>query len=307
MAGSVARVVDRNQKLFLAARPPKAQVAIVYNPLAHFVGGRQRATAYAGPQGEVAGIERDSLLGIYRALFPRNVPIDYIHIDRLSQDVLRQYKIVFVPYPVMLPERSAVEFAEYVKAGGALVAEARFGWNNERGRASERIPGMGLWEVMGCRETDVQTGAKGRTTLRWLATGDTLPARWYEETLEPASHDARVVAQFSDGRPAGITSSYGKGKTLMLGSFISAAYETAPAPEVERFYQGLLEWAGVELPVVVESGGVEVRYLESGPTTLVFAFNHTKQPVAAAFSLKGHRLEHPIAAQDVWFTTLEAH
>ena len=66
------------------ARPPRSEVAVVYNPLAHFVGGRQRATPYGGPQGEVAGIERDSLLGIYRALFPTNVPLDFVHADHLK-------------------------------------------------------------------------------------------------------------------------------------------------------------------------------------------------------------------------------
>ena len=84
LAGSIARVVDRHQALFLDARPPRAEVAIVYNPLAHFVGGRQRAAAYGGPQGEVVGIERDSLLGVHRALFPKNVPLDYVHINHLS-------------------------------------------------------------------------------------------------------------------------------------------------------------------------------------------------------------------------------
>jgi beta-galactosidase len=292
-AGSIARVVDRNQKLFLNAAPPRAQVAIVYNPLVHFIGGRQRAAAYAGPQGEVAGIERDSLLGVYRALFPRSVPLDYIHIDHLSQDLLSRYKLVILPYPPMLPEKSAAQFTEYVKNGGALVAEARLGWNNENGRASGRIPGMGLWEVMGCRETGVQTGEKGRTTLYWTGTmipglnaRDPLAARWYEETLEPLSPDAKVVAQFADGRPAAIVSKYGSGRTLMLGSYLSAAYETTPSPEVARFYAGLLAWAGVTLPVEVESGGVEVRYLESGASTLIFAFNHSSHPADASFRLR---------------------
>ena len=118
----------------------------------HFVGGRQRATAYAGPQGEVAGIERDSLLGVYRALFPLNVPIDYVHINELS-GALQQYKLVILPYPLMLPEAAADTLKAYVRSGGHLVAEARLGWSNERGMATDRIPGMGLWEVMGCRET----------------------------------------------------------------------------------------------------------------------------------------------------------
>jgi beta-galactosidase len=294
VAGSIARVVDRNQKLFLEARPPRAEVAVVYNPLSHFVGGRQRATAYGGPQGEVAGIERDSLLGVHRAIFPKNVPLDYVHIDHLTPAQLKQYKLVIAPYPLMLPEKSGATFRRYVEDGGTLVAEARLGWNNERGLAAERIPGMGLWEVMGCRETDVQTGVRGRTALRWESTlipgvkpGDVLPARWYEETLEPTSAAAKVVARFESGATAAVMSTFGKGKTLMLGSYVSAAYQTTPAAEVQRFYGGLLEWAGVEAPVEVTSGGVEVRTMESGGETLVFVFNHGKEAVDAAFGIRG--------------------
>jgi beta-galactosidase len=289
-AGEVARVVDRNQKLFLEARPVAAQVAVVYNPMAHFVGGRQRAASYGGPQGEVAGIERDSLLGVYRALFPRNVPIDYVHIAELSAELLRPYKLVILPYPLMLPEASAASLKAYVQNGGALVAEARLGWSNERGNASERIPGMGLWEMMGCRETDVQTGAAGRTELRWTTTsilkpGEVLPARWYEETLEPISPSARVAATFANGRPAAVLSTYGKGKTLMLGSYVSAAYQSTPTPAVERFYTALLDWAGVVLPLKASGVGIEARMLESATARLVFVFNHNRQPAETTLTL----------------------
>jgi beta-galactosidase len=291
VAGSIARIVARNQKLFLDARPPQAEAAIIYNPLVHFVGGRQRAAAYGGPQGEVAGIERDSLLGVYRALFPRNVPLDYVHINELSEAVLKPYKIVILPYPLMLPESAAPALKAYVANGGTLVAEARLGWNNERGYASERIPGMGLWELMGCRETDVQVGSRGRTTLRWATAeipgvkpDETLPGRWYEETLEPIAKNAQVVARFATGAPAAVISHYGKGKTMMLGSYVSAAYENAPSPVAERFYAGLLEWAGVVLPVEAEN--LEVRTLQSGADTLVFAFNHSPRPADASFGLR---------------------
>ncbi len=328
VAGSVARVVDRNQKLFLNARPPKSEVAVVYNPLAYFVGGRQRSTAFAGPQGEVAGIERDSLLGIHRALFPRNLPLDFIHIGHLSQELLKQYKLVYVPYPLMLPEAAAASFDEYVRNGGTLVAEARLGWNNERGYAADRIPGMGLWKVMGCRETAVQTGAKGRTALNWtsseipeLKPGIALPARWYEETLEPLSPGAHVVAQFADGRPAAVISQYGKGKTLMLGSYVSAAYQTMPSPGAEQFFAGLVRWAGIDWPVEASGGDLEVRTLESGGDTLVFVFNHGSQPADAVVALRSihpgkavdlvtqqavdpNSLKHHMAPSDVWVLRL---
>ena len=285
VAGSIARVVDRNQQLFLDARPPRAEVAVIYNPLAHFVGGRQRAAAYGGPQGEVVGIERDSLLGVHRALFSQNVPLDYVHINALSVEKLTQYKLVIFPYPLMVPEASAAVLKEYVRNGGALVTEARLAWNNERGYASERIPGLGLWEVMGAREAAIETPTGGRTSIRWLtndlpgvAAGDVLPARWYKETLETASSSARIVARFDDGAAAAVMSQYGKGKTLMLGSYVSASAQSTPTPEAERFFSGLLAWAGVTLPVRVSGAALEVRHLESDSDVLVFAFNHGKVP-----------------------------
>jgi beta-galactosidase GanA len=293
VAGSIAQVVDRNQDLFLRARPPKAEAAIVYNPLSYFIGGRQREAAYGGPQGEVAGIERDSMMGIYRALFPTNVPVDFVHISRLSQNELKQYKLVLLPYPLMIPEASAAVIRDYVRNGGTLVAEARLGWSNEHGYASPTIPGMGLYEVMGCRETAVQTGAKGRTTLNWTGSqipgmrpGDELPATWYEETLAPIGDQARVVARFPNGVAAAIVSSYGKGKTLMLGSYVGAASEKVRDPVAGRFYAGLLKWAGIQTPVTADPPGMEVRYLESGANTLVFAFQHGAKAVMATIGVR---------------------
>jgi beta-galactosidase len=276
----------------------------------------------------VAGIERDSLLGIHRALFPKNLPLDFIHIGHLSQALLKQYKLVYVPYPLMLPESAAASFEEYVRNGGTLVAEARLGWNNERGYAADRIPGMGLWKVMGCRETAVETGAKGRTILHWTSTeipglqpGIALAARWYEETLEPLSQTARVIAQFANGRPAAIVSQYGQGKTLMLGSYVSAAYQTTPSPEAAQFFASLVRWAGVDWPVETSGGDLEVRTLESGSDTLVFVFNHGSQPADAAVALRSlhpakavdlvtgevvdpNSLKHHLAPSDVWVLRL---
>ena len=147
----------------------------------------------------MAGIERDSLLGIYRALFPTNVPLDYVHADTLTAAELARYRLVVLPYPLMLSLRTAAELREYVRAGGALVAEARAGWNDERGRAAEVIPGLGLAEVVGARESDVQTVEKGKAALASaerraagaLKPGEVLPGRWYEESLEPFAPGAR--------------------------------------------------------------------------------------------------------------------
>jgi beta-galactosidase len=292
VAGGIARLVSGHSALFLAARPPRSELAVVYNPLAHFVGGRQRATAYGGPQGEVAGIERDSLLGIYRALFPTNVPLDFVHVDHLKASELAAYKLVVLPYPLMMPAAAAAELREYVRGGGALVAEARAGWNDERGRAADTIPGLGLAEVVGARETDVQTVEKGQAALLageglpGLKPGERLAGRWYEESLEPTAPGARVVARFASGAPAAVASSFGKGKALMLGSYVSAAYASQPDEAGRRFFEGLLDWAGVTRAVSVSGDPVEVRLLESGREQLAFVFNHAATPVTTSLTLR---------------------
>ncbi len=291
VAGAIARLVDRHSALFLAARPPQSEVAVVYNPLAHFVGGRQRAAAYGGPQGEVAGIERDSLLGVYRALFPTNVPLDFVHADQLKASELAAYKLVVLPYPLMLRASAAAELREYVRAGGALVAEARAGWNDETGRAADTIPGLGLADVLGARETDVQTVEKGKAVLLagegmpGLKPGEVLPGRWYEESLEPSGPGARVVARFARGAPAAVVSTFGSGKTLVLGSYVSAAYVSQPEASGRRFFDGLLDWAGVSRAVAVSGDPVEVRLVESGREHVAFVFNHAATPAATSVAL----------------------
>jgi beta-galactosidase GanA len=284
-AGRLAATVTKEMDLFLHARPPRAEVAIVYNPLSHFVGGRQRQAAYGGPQGEVAGIERDSLLGAYTAWWPLNVPADFVHAERITAESLKPYKLVYLPYAPMLPSASAPVLRDYVRNGGHLVAEARTGWNNETGRASGRIPGLGLDEVFGAVESSIETAPQGRTELVWDGTTK-LPARWFAERLAPTRPDARVRATFADGAAAAVESSFGSGRTLLLGSYVAAAYPTRPAPEAARWFASLLDWAGVARPVEA-AGTVEVRWLERGPARVVFVFNHESRAQQVSVSLRG--------------------
>jgi beta-galactosidase len=325
-AGEIARVVDRNHELFLKARPPRAEVAIVYNPLSHMVGGRQAASSPVLAQGEVASIERDSMLGIYRALFPSNVPVDFIHIDRLH-GAISQYKLVLLPYPLMIPQAATAELVGFVRNGGALVSEARLAWNNERGRASEIIPGLGLHEVTRCRERAVQMTPTGRTELRWIAddvaglhNDDRLPGTLYEETLEPLGPSARVVARFANGDPAAVASSFGRGKTLTLGSYIGVAYEHHRDDAARRFFDGLLDWAGVVRPIRVTGGEAEVRFLETAGGLILFAFNHQDKATEPTITLggsyagidlitgeqipTGNTFRHTIAPGGVWVLRL---
>ena len=297
-AGGVARVIDANRALFVNAHPAPAEVAIVYNPLSYMVGGRQAFSAWSA-QSETESMPRRSMLGYYRALFPANVPVDFIHINDVNK---RKYKLIIIPYPLMISKSAANAIREFVLSGGAVMSEARLAWNDERGRAKEIIPGFGLNEVCACRESAVQMTPSGKTDVV-LASGEKFKGVLYQETL-----DGKAIAHFADGSPAIVTSEFGKGRMMMIGTFLGAAYESDREEPLGKFIRSMLDWAGVQHANNAPAG-VEIRMLESGGDRIAVAFNHNEAPVDVIIS--GVDLESGAAVtekkldpQGVWIVRL---
>jgi len=298
VAGRVAKVITKNRNLFLHSQPPKAEVAILYNPLSHMVGGQQQFTG----EGQPIGYNNlsESLQGVYRAFFERNMAVDFLHVTDLNPARLKQYKLLIAPYPVMMSKSHIEKLIEYVQRGGVLMAEARCGWNDERGFSSEVIPGGGLHEVFGCRETHVMPLRKTskiviKTThesLPLLKVGDSLDALFFEEGFDLISDKSRVLAEFENGKLAMVYSPYGKGKAIIVGSFIGSAYHHFKNPNNAKFLAGLTHWLGLPKKVEVttsEDVFVDSRILEGKNFYILFGFNRGDKKTKAEFgiSVKG--------------------
>ena len=106
MAGTLARVVGRNPALFAPLRPRAARVAIVYDP-------RPSAT-----QAATTG----ALSNAYRALFDRNIQVDFIHLDEVATGMAGRYALVFAGAVSSLPVPAADALKAYAAAGGTLVS-----------------------------------------------------------------------------------------------------------------------------------------------------------------------------------------
>ena len=277
-AGSIAATLNNHAEFFLKARPAAAEAAILYNPAAHLVGGEQ--------SGGIRGGVRDSLFGYYRAFFTRNVPVDFVHVMDLERGNWGKYKLLIVPYSVMLSSKAAAEIENFVQAGGRVLAEARTAWNDERGWAAPIIPGSGLDEIFGCREVEVRP--KARTTIR-LTTFPTQTAispkappvefggAIYEEVLKVTGASARVIGSFPDGAPAIVANQHGNGGTVFVGSFPGVAHENQQTPGFDVFIGQIIQWSGVGKPVAVhQTPGIaepEIRLLQSSEGRLLLIFN----------------------------------
>ncbi len=299
-AGRVARVITKNMGFFLNSRVPESDIAILYDPLSHMVGGQQQFTG----EGQTIGTNNlsESLQGIYRAFFEKNIRVDFLHATDLDSERVKKYKLLIVPYPVMMSKAHIKSLIEYVRDGGKLIAEARAGWNDERGFSSDIIPGGGLHEVFGCRETDVTPLyakkskliiKKSNESIPLLSQGDSLDTLFFEEGFEMIDGKSQVLAEFENGEPAVVYSSYGKGEALIVGSFIGSAYYHFHNPNNAKFFTGLAGWLGVDNPVdVIPSDKevlVEARVLRGDSCSVLFGFNRGEKKCLARFavSMKG--------------------
>jgi len=150
---------------------------------------------------------------------------------------------------------------------------------------------MGLSQVFGARETVIRPVDKPEIVPDphvALALGRRLAGEGFQEELEPQP-GARVLARFANGTPAIVENGYGKGRAVLVGSFLGMAYERQHDAAVAQTLVGLARSAGVARDVIVSgynTSEVEVRRLVSERCEFLFAFNHSRQPADTTITVK---------------------
>ncbi len=186
-AGEVAKRIQENADLLLRAHPERAEVGIVFSPLAPLVGGYDEEGSRTAMHQAVAGY--------HRMFFERNLPVDVLSSRELAQDGIQQYKLIIVPYPLMLTDEEARILKDYVSNGGHLFVEARPGWVDERGHAEPKVPGFGWDEMLSVREKQLIPGKE--FDVKWGSAQ--FKGMKFQEQFEVENKSARPVAFVGDG------------------------------------------------------------------------------------------------------------
>ncbi len=270
-AGQTAQCIAANSGLLLKSHPLQAEAAIVFSPLVPLLGGYDEENS--------RNTLHQSIAGYHRMFFERNLPLDVLSSRELVKLSLGKYKLIILPFALMMTSDQAKALQQYVQEGGHLFVEARPGWVNERGFAEPIVPGFGWHEMLGVREKSMNPGKE--FMVRWGR--EEFTCSRLLEHLVSLSPEARPVATFPDGTPAAFENRYGKGSAIILGSFAGQRNELSP--QTMHPLAGILAvWAGLTLPDFTAPALVELRQMTSTEGRLVFFFNHGKQPASVAFS-----------------------
>lgn len=281
---AICRALQENAEVISTVKPLPAEIAVVNS----FKGQVFDWCASSNVETYIG-----SVIGVFMALYDANLNVDIIGLENLTDDKLKSYKVVFLPFPYYMDGKMAALLKQWVYHGGCLVSEAFFGAvAAENGLHSRTVPGYGFTDVFGMREGLTVTASKFRNAYTDTSSGgvaycpvdiimdeavgnirkgDMLEGHFFIEALMPES--ARVLGKFRNGETAITMNSYGKGKAVMLGSLPGFAYYKTGAEKISQLVEALAEEGGIHRAVKVEGGRVRVDLLKNDRKDAIIVIN----------------------------------
>ena len=248
MAGQFARWANSHPDIW-KSRPVKGDIGLVFAPESELFNYVQ--------QGDT-NFYAQSIRGAYQAFFDSNIQADFVSIDDLAE-----YKIVYLPYPLMLKKETVAKLRAYVERGGTLISEGLPAYFGDHGHAGETQPNYGLDELFGAHERYVEFTPDLLEKLVLTVNGHKINGRYFLQEYEPAA-GGRPAGQYLNGRVAAVENQHGRGRTLLVGTFPGAGYYLHHSPESKLFFAELLKFASVQPQIQSDNAAVQ-RRLHEGP------------------------------------------
>lgn len=230
-----------------------------------------------GCVGPIAGFSYpDEVHHFYRALWHRNVPVDFIA-STATLDELTHYDLVIAPALITVLPGVAETLESYVAQGGEFVTGYMAGIHDEHDLVVPGgYPGK-LRELMGVWVEEIDALAPGETIA---VRGDTVDA--HGEIVVSIIHDegARNLAvygggEFYAGSPALTVNDYGSGKAYFVGTPLDEA-------GMDAFMAGVIDRLGIESYETPIDVSLAIRRSDDG-RRFAFLINHAAEARSVRF------------------------
>ncbi len=277
MASKFAKWSNGNPELW-KSRPVKGDIGIVFAPESERFNFAQ--------QGNTANYAA-SARGAYEAFFDSNIQPDWVHINNIDE-----YPLIYLPYPVMLTAKDAAKIRTYVQNGGTLISEGLPAYFGDGAHAGATQPNLGLAEVFGAAEADVDFTPDLLENLKIRVLGHEIGGRYFKQVYRPTT--GKAIGNYTDGSVAAVENHFGKGRTVLIGTFPGAAYFKKPNPEARSFFQSLLDG---KQRLQVSDNSVQARLHEGSEGTFLWVVNPTRGSKSITVKLAGGNWR---TGKDVW-------
>lgn len=284
----------------------------------------QRTQTFYTPPGE--GDAGEEVQGVYYALVENRIPFDFVHEDNLEPEVLRKYDALILPNVAYFSDAQCRRIADYVEAGGSLIATFETSLYDERGRARGDF---GLGQVLGIRRAGERQGSRGFQNsfyarierkhaltegfehTNWIAGAEwRVPIHAEGEpvmTVVPPypayPTEITYTESMRTSEPAAVARERGPSRLVYLPGDIGRTYWRAGHPDPGGLLANALRWVlrGRTAVEVRGDGLLEMFAWETGPGFAIHLLNYNN-PNFHRGSVRRHS---PIGAQSVRFLAPE--
>ena len=269
MAGKFARWANSHPELWKSP-PVKGDIGLVFIPESELFNYVQ--------QGDTS-FYAQSIRGAYQAFFDSNIQADFVSLEDLGE-----YKIVYLPFPVMLKKEAVAQLRSYVEHGGTLISEGLPGYFGDHGHAGTRQPNYGLDELFGARERYVEFTPDLLEKLTLEVNGHQINGRYFLQEYEPAG--GRAVGHYANGHVAAIERQYGKGRSLLIGTFPGAGYYLHHSANSKAFFAELLKFANVKQQIQTDNSSTQSRLHSGQGGNYLWITNPTRKAATTTVSFE---------------------
>jgi beta-galactosidase len=272
MASAIGKWANApEQKPLFEATPVKGDIAILVVPEAqawdYLLNHNHRPETY-----------REAMWGAYRGFFDNGIQADWVHIDHMED-----YDTIYAPYPIMLTAEHAQKLASWVKNGGTLISEATPGYFGDRGKVGTVQPNNGLDAVFGAREAEVEFMPDIGDRIRFDFDGKPVKGGGFLQSYTLTT--GKPAGKFDDGRLAVVENSFGKGRSLLVGTHPGVGYFRDSSAGNLAYFANVFAWTGKSQQVRLSNNAVQARLHAGDGGRFLWVVNSTREPQTAIVAL----------------------
>jgi beta-galactosidase len=207
-----------------------------------------------------------ALMGCYKALRRKHVPVSFIDIDQLRAGAASAYEVLYAPYCYAIDDRAVMMLRQFVENGGTLWADGLVAWKDEYGVIRPSLPG-GLSDVFGWTSyvADVDPVDEPYSVTEANDEGGEL---W---KIPLQLHGAVALLKNRKAQPFATEHKFGKGKAIYYGAAVTLGYFHRNNPHVQ-------EW--IASSAVKANSGSLVELVTSSDQVGFRALHHRSGPIA---------------------------
>jgi beta-galactosidase len=270
MTTAIARWATAPERASLwASRPVQGEVGILLLPETELF-----AYAQQGDTGYYAG----SMHGAYQGFFDNNIQADWVRLEHVDE-----YKLIYLPFPVMMEQETADKLRAWVATGGVLVTEGCPGYFGDRGHVGTTQPNLGLDELFGAQESYVEFTPDLLGDLEFNLGGMRVRGGLFLQAYEPTT--GVPVGWYEDGRVAAVDHVYGAGRTRLVGTMCGYGYGRHPHDRSPAIFTEVLAYGEQRQHVVSSDPRVKARLHHGKGGTYLWVANPMRQAIPARLVL----------------------